>query len=110
MEVDMVTFEDFKKLDLRVCKITSAEEIKESKKMIKLIVDTGEGNKTLLAAIKNVYSCEELVGKLIVVIVNLEPKQIMGIMSEGMLLAANDNGRPILISPISEVPTGTKVE
>lgn len=104
----MITFEEFQKLDLRVAKIKKVEEIPGADKLWKLTIDVGE-EKTIVAGIKAVYSKEELVGKQIVVVNNLQPVKLRGVESNGMLLAADDNGRPILLTTDKSVKTGTKV-
>jgi methionine--tRNA ligase beta chain len=108
----MINFEEFKKVDLRVAKIISAEKIEESEKLIKLTLNLGEeiGERTILAGISKFYEAEELLGREIVMVVNLEPKKMMGMESQGMLLAAVENGKPTLLHPDSEVSPGTKVQ
>jgi len=105
----MVTFEEFKKLDLRVGKIIKAEKINGSEKLLRLEVDTGKEKRQLVAGIGKFYNPEEIIGKEIIVIANLEPKIIFGIESQGMLLAANVDGQPVILTPDKEVPAGTKI-
>jgi len=104
-----ITFEDFKKIDLRVGKILEAEKIEGSEKLLKLIVDLGSEKRQLVAGIGKYYKPEDLIGKEIVVVVNLEPKKIMGIESQGMLLAADKDGEPVILIPEKEVLPGTIV-
>jgi methionine--tRNA ligase beta chain len=104
-----ITFEDFKKIDLRVGKILEAEKIEGSEKLLKLIVDLGKEKRQLVAGIGKYYKPEDLIGKEIVVVANLEPKKIMGIESQGMLLAADKDGEPVILSPEKEVLPGTIV-
>ncbi|MEM0226937.1 MAG: methionine--tRNA ligase subunit beta [Thermofilaceae archaeon] len=104
-----VSFEEFQKLDLRVGKVVSAERVQRARKLLLLKVDIGGELRTLVAGLAEYYAPEQLVGKEIVVVANLEPKVIMGLKSEGMLLAAVVNGKPVLIVPESEVPPGTKI-
>jgi methionyl-tRNA synthetase len=85
----MATYDDFLKLDLRVGKITEAEVHPNADKLYLLKVDIGEKVIQLVAGIRQFYSLEELKGKVIVVVTNLEPKEIRGVLSEGMLLAAH---------------------
>ena len=96
-------------MDLRIAKITSAEKVKDAEKLVKLEIDLGQEKKQLVAGISQFYSPEELVGRKIVVVANLEPRTIKGIESQGMLLAADDEGRPILLMPDKDVPPGTKI-
>ena len=111
----MVDFQDFKKLDLRVAKILQAEKVENSDKLLKLQIDLGEqledGKRQIIAGIGKVYSPEELIGKAIIVIANLEPKVILGLESQGMLLAAEDEetGEPILLTPDRLVAVGSKI-
>jgi len=110
--MENVSYEDFAKVDLRIGKIISAEPIEESEKLIKLQVDLGEDKpRQILAGIKKNYSADELVNKNIVVVANLEPRKLMGIESQGMLLAAStEGGEPVLLTSISEIDPGAKVK
>lgn len=106
----MVSFEEFSKLDLRIAKIEEVEEIEGSDKLYKLTISLGEEKRTLVAGIKKYYKKEELVGKEIVVVANLEPKVIKGVTSQGMLLAAiSKNGDVSLLVPDKEVEEGSKI-
>jgi len=105
----MISFEDFQKIDLRVAKIIKAEKIEGSEKLLKLEVNLGKEVRQIVAGIAKFYKPEDLVGEEIVVVANLEPKKLMGIESQGMLLAADDNGKPIILIPEKEVPPGTKI-
>lgn len=103
-----VSFEEFKKLDLRVAEILSSETISGSDKLLKLIVDLGEDKpRQIVAGIAQMYSPDKLVGKQIVVVANLEPAKIFGVESKGMLLAAGD--KAVLIKPMKKVASGTKL-
>ena len=86
-----VSFEDFSKMDLRVSTIISAEKVAKTKKLLKLQVDTGLGQRTIVSGIAEYFSPEEIIGKKVVVLLNLEPKHIKGIESHGMLLMAEDS-------------------
>lgn len=103
----MISFEEFKKIDLRIARITKAENVEDSEHLLKLEIDLGEEKKQILSGIKKYYQPEELINREIVVIANLEPKEIMGMESQGMLLAADIDGEPILLMPDKEVPPGT---
>ena len=87
---ESVSFEDFSKLDLRVGVITACEPVPKSKKLLKLQVDIGLETRQVVAGIKKNYSPETLVGKKVVVVANLQPAKLMGVESQGMILAAND--------------------
>jgi methionine--tRNA ligase beta chain len=105
----VIRFEDFQKIDLRVGKVLEAEKVEGSEKLLKLIVDLGSEKRQLVAGIAKYYKPEDLIGKEIVVVANLEPKKLMGIESQGMLLAADVNGEPVILIPEKEVPPGTKI-
>ena len=105
----VVRFEDFQKIDLRVGKILEAQKIEGSEKLLKLIVDLGNEKRQLVAGLAKHYEPKNLIGKEIVVVTNLEPKKIMGIESQGMLLAADVNGEPVILIPEKEVPPGTVI-
>lgn len=107
----MINFEDFQKVDLRVGKIIEAEKVDGSDKLLKLLVDLGLeiGQRQIIAGIQQFYAPEDLVGREIVVAVNLEPRVLCGLESQGMLLAANDNG-PVLLMPDKEVAPGVKIK
>ncbi|HJZ18730.1 MAG TPA: methionine--tRNA ligase subunit beta [Candidatus Nanoarchaeia archaeon] len=109
---NIVNFEDWEKLDLRVAKIVKVEEIDNADKLYKLEVDLGKeiGKRTICAGIKQYYSKDELKGKKIVVLANLEPRKMRGIESQGMLLASdNEKGKVILLTPESDIEVGSKV-
>lgn len=108
--MEAASFADFQKLDLRVGEIKEVLEVPGLDKIFKLRVDLGElGERNLLAGVREFFEPGELVGLQIVVVANLEPKEIRGQVSEGMLLAADIEGRPVLIMPCEKVPPGTKV-
>jgi len=97
---DNIDYDTFAKTDLRVGLVLAAEAVPKSKKLIKMTVDLGFEKRTILGGIKEAYTPEELVGRKIVVVANLEPRALMGIESHGMLLAASDaNSMPYLIAP-----------
>ncbi len=105
-----IPYDDFAKLEIKIGKIVEAEEIPKSKKLLKLKVDIGESEpRQLVAGIKQQYSPAELVGRLVVVLANLKPAKLMGVESKGMILAADLDGKAILLQPDSEVPPGTRV-
>jgi methionyl-tRNA synthetase len=110
---DMIKYDDFAKLDLRVGTIKNVEDIEGADKLFKLSVDLGKeiGQRTILAGIKKYYKKEELIEKQIIVIANLEPRKMRGLESQGMLLAAGnkDETKVILLSPEKEIENGSKV-
>ncbi|UCC94691.1 MAG: hypothetical protein JSW40_07730 [Candidatus Omnitrophota bacterium] len=105
----MITFEDFSKLDLKIGKIVEVEPHPQADKLYLLKVDIGRCVRQLVAGIKPFYSPQELKGKSIVVLVNLEPKNIRGYTSEGMLLAAQSKNSVCIISPDREVELGSVI-
>ena len=106
---ERISFDDFKKLDLRAARILTAERIEGSDKLVRIGIDVGEGTQTLIAGIGKAYDPALLAGREIVVVLNLEPRTIMGIESNGMLLAADDND-PVLLAPDRDVPPGTEIK
>lgn len=106
----MITIDDFAKLELKVGTVLETEEIEGSEKLIKLKVDIGEsGPRQILAGLKQFYTSEDLVGKQIIVIANLEPRIMMGNESNGMLLAADTEDGPVFLTPSKQVPPGSKI-
>jgi len=104
-----VTFAEFKRLDLRIGRVVSARRIPGTDKLLVLEVDLGGETRQLVAGLAPYYTPESLVGREVVVVANLEPKVIRGVRSEGMLLAADVDGRPVLLRPDEEVPPGSPV-
>ncbi len=108
--VNLVSIDDFAKIELKVGVVVAAERVPKSKKLIRLQVDLGEGApRQVVAGIAGRYEAEPLVGRRIVVVANLQPATLMGYESRGMLLAASLDGEPSILSPDGEVPPGTKV-
>ena len=107
---DKITIDDFMKVDLRVAKVLTAEKVPNSRKLVKLSIDLGTEQRTLVAGIAEAYEPEQLVGRTIVMVFNLKPAKLMGIESNGMVLAASpDGGKPTLVSFDADVPPGTRV-
>jgi methionine--tRNA ligase beta chain len=104
-----VTFKDFPKLDIRIGKILDYEKIPGAKKLLKVSLDIGMETRETVAGMAEFFSPEELVGKTVVVLVNLEPKKLMGVESQGMILAADLGGKPFLLTVENDVPPGTKI-
>ena len=109
----IINFEDWEKIDLRVGKILEVEDIDGADKLYKLTVDLGSeiGKRIICAGIKEYYSKEELNGKKIILFVNLSPRKLRGIESQGMILAAvnEDESKIVLISPEKDIEIGSKV-
>ena len=108
-KMDMVSFDEFKKMDLRVGEILTAEKVEGTDKLVKMEVDIGTEKRQMVAGVADVYSPEELAGKKVIVIVNLKPAVIRGIESRGMLLAAEIEGKAIIPFFDKDVPAGAKV-
>ncbi len=108
-KMEMITFDEFKKMDLRVGEILTAEKVEGTDKLVKMEVDIGTEKRSMVAGVADVYSPEELAGKKVIVIVNLKPAVIRGIESRGMLLAAEIEGKAIIPFFDKDVPAGAKV-
>ena len=107
-----ITYEDFAKLDLRVATIKEVEEIDGADKLYKMTIDVGElGERTICAGIKQHYEKDDLIGKQIVIVANLEPRKMRGIESQGLLLAAvtEDHSKVVLLQPEKEISAGCVV-
>ncbi len=108
--MNKITYDEFKNVQLKIATIKSAESLEKSKNLIKLQIDLGTEERQILAGIKQYYEPEKLVGKQIVVVTNLQPATLMGEKSDGMLLAADIDGEPILLNLDKKVPPGTEVK
>jgi len=130
--MDTISFEDFKKLDIRIGKILSAEKVNGSEKLMKLVVDFGpapvvpepagewiemkedkdEGRikRQIIAGIAQFYAPEALIGKECPFAYNLAPRTLKGLESQGMILCPSDNGSPVLLYPDKEIPPGSIVK
>jgi methionyl-tRNA synthetase len=107
---EKISIDDFMKVDLRVAKVLTAEKVPNSRKLVKLSIDLGTEHRTLVAGIAEAYEPEQLVGRTIVMVFNLKPAKLMGIESNGMVLAASpDGGKPTLVGFDGDVPPGTRV-
>ena len=107
---DECTFDDFQKMDIRVSTILEAEKIAKTKKLLKLTVDTGIDKRTIVSGIAEHFKPEELIGKQVLVLVNLAPREMKGVMSQGMILMAEDaSGKLELLSPNNKTNNGAIV-
>lgn len=106
-----ITISDFAKLDFRIGKITQAEEVEGSNKLQRLTVDFGEeiGTRNILAGIRAFYTTKQLIGKTLLFLVNLSPKKMLNEESQGMIVCADIDGRPIFLVPEEEIKPGTIV-
>jgi methionyl-tRNA synthetase len=110
-EKPVIAIDKFFETELKVGTIQAAERVPKSEKLIKLSVDLGEETpRQIVAGIGLAYQPEELVGKQVAVVANLQPAKLMGIESQGMVLAASIDGKPVLLHPDKQVPTGTQVK
>lgn len=107
--MDQITIDDFKKLDIRIGKIISAEKIEWSEKLLKLVIDIGDSEIQVLSGIYPKYQPEDMVGKLVPVLVNLAPRKIKDLESQGMMLAVGDNDQIALLNPNIEIEPGSTV-
>ncbi len=107
--METINFEDFKKIDIRIGKIISAEKVEDSNKLLKLQVDFGSEQRQILAGIAKFYAPEQLIGKLCPFVFNLETKKMGELESQGMILCADDNS-PVLLHPDKEIKPGSIVK
>lgn len=105
----MISYNDFQRLDLRIGKVISSNRVEGTDKLIKLQIDLGSEKRQILAGMAEFFRPEYLLGKLVPVLVNLEPRKFKGLESQGMILAADVEGKPILLHPEMEVPPGTMI-
>ncbi len=110
-KIIMINFDDFSKIELKVAKVVTVERVDGSNKLLKLQVDLGEIGMTrqILAGIGKVYAPEELIGKQIVIVANLESRMLMGLESNGMVLAASSEAGPVVLMPEKLVMPGVSI-
>ncbi len=108
--VNEIPYDEFAKLDIRVAKVVKAEDVEGSKKLIRLELDVGElGKRQIVAGLKKWYKPKDLEGKLIIILANLQPKKMMGLESQGMLLAAEQGDDVVLLVPEKPIAPGAKI-
>ena len=105
-----VTYDEFSKLDLRVAQIIQVEKIPGKSKIVKGVIDLGEEKREVIIGGAEYYQPEELLNKKVIVIANLEPREIAGIKSNAMLLAADLNDKPFWLTVSEDVPLGTRIK
>ena len=105
-----ISYDDFKKLDLRVAKIIKIEEIPGKNKIVKGEIDLGDEMRNVIIGGAEFYQPKDLVCKTVIVVANLEPKKMAGVESNAMLLAADINDKPFWLTVSSDVPPGTKIK
>ena len=105
----MISIDEFRKIELKVATIKHAEPHPNADRLMVLKIDLGSEERQLVAGIKGHYAAEDLIGRQIVVVANLEPAKLRGIESQGMMLAATDNDRIVILNPEKPVSPGAKV-
>jgi len=108
-KMDEITYDDFIKLDLRIGLVEDVEKVPKADKLLKLTVDIGTEKRTLVAGLAEYYKAEDLIGKKIVVLANLQPRKLRGVESQGMLLAAEDGKLVAFLTPEKDVTPGSKI-
>ena len=107
---DEITFDDFTKLDIRVGTITAAEKVKKADKLLKITVDTGIDSRTIVSGIAEHYDPENIVGQKVSILLNLAPRKIRGVESQGMILMAEtEKGELAFVSPNKEIDSGNTI-
>lgn len=106
---DQITFDEFKKIEIRIGKVQKCEKVEGADKLLKLQVDFGEFKRQIVSGIAESFSPEDLVGRSFPFIVNLEHRKIRGEASQGMILAMDVGDQTVLLEPSSEVEPGTEV-
>ena len=107
--MEIINFDDFSRLNIRVGKIIGAEDVEGSNKLIKMKVDIGGEERQIVAGISKYYSLDELTNKTVIVLINLEPRKIFGIESQGMLLASIDEDKVSLLQTDKEMIPGSEI-
>lgn len=105
----MINFDDFKKLDIRIATILEAEFVPETDKLLKLKIDLGDEQRELVAGIAENYKPEDIIGKQVPILTNLEPRTIKGIESQGMILAVSADNKIALLHPDKNIVNGSKI-
>lgn len=106
----MISIAEFRNVELKIAKIIFAERLEASDKLIRLEVDLGSEKRQIIAGIGKAYDPEHLIGKEIVVVANLEPRILMGLESQGMVLAASSSGVISLLTPDQEIESGSLIQ
>lgn len=109
-DMEKITIQDFQEMDIRIGEVLNAEEIEGSDELLKLVVDVGEEDRQLVAGLAQTHETDSLVGRKVVVLRNLEEAEIFGVKSEGMVLAAETDGKPVLLEPEEDVEIGAVVK
>lgn len=105
-----ITFDDFKKLEIRIGKVKSAQKVPDADKLIKFVFDLGNQERQIMAGMADYFDdLTQLVGKQMPILINIEPRTFRGYDSHGMIIAADVNGRPVLLHPETQIPAGSIV-
>ncbi len=108
---ESVEFDDFAKMDIRTGTVLEAEKVAKTKKLLKLKIDTGIDKRTVVSGIAEYYQPEDLIGRQVSILVNLEPKKLRGIESQGMILCAEDaDGKLSIVEPDRKVKNGSEIK
>jgi len=107
--MDSITLEDFKKIEIRIGKITKCEKVPDTDKLLKLQVDFGDFQRQIISGIAETFEPEELIGKKLPFIVNLEYRKFKGEESQGMLMAIDSDGKTVLLESSQDVASGTLI-
>ena len=108
---DVINFEDFSRMDIRTGTILEAEKVPKTKKLIKLLIDTGIDQRIVVSGIAEYYKAEEIIGKQVSILVNLAPRRLKGIESQGMILMAEDTkGKLVFVSPEENIENGSEIK
>ena len=105
----MITFDDFMRLDIRIGTVKAADKVEGADKLIRLELDCGGEHRQVVAGMAPTYTPEEFIGKQVPILVNLEPRKLRGVESQGMILAVDVDGKPVMLIPDKEVPSGSLV-
>lgn len=109
--MDTISYKEFSTLDIRIGKIISAEKVPDTDKLLKLVIDMGEDKRQIISGIAEYFPDPGvLINREVPVLLNLEPRTIRGLESQGMLLAADVDGRAVILSPSEEIPPGSPVK
>ena len=104
---EYISFDEFKKIKLKVAKVVAAQKVKGADKLLKLSLEVGNSTRNVISGIANYYQPEDIIGKSVIIVANLKPVKIRGEMSEGMILAADNGNDLVLVTPDKEIISGT---
>lgn len=107
--MDLINYDDFAKLNIRIGNILEAEQVEGSEKLIKMLIDFGDEKRTIVSGIAKWYTPTDLIGKQVPVLVNLEPRKLKGVESQGMMLCADMDGDAVILNPDKEISAGSPV-